>query len=51
MTTTTRATRRRQRQPDSLANPAAVRRLLAELRQREPNDLPKTEQATEQMLV
>ena len=51
MTTTTRATRRRQRQPDSLANPAAVRRLLAELRQRVPNDLPKTEQATEQLLV
>ena len=51
MTMTTRATRRRQRQPDSLANPAAVRRLLAELRDRVPNDLPKTEQATEQLLV
>ncbi len=51
MTTTTRATRRRQRQPDTLTNPAAVRKLLAELRERVPQDLPKSEQAIEQMLV
>ncbi len=51
MTTTTRATRRRQRQPDSLAHPAAVKRLVLELRERVPNDLPKSEQAVEQMLI
>ncbi len=51
MTTTTRATRRRQRQPDSLAHPAAVKKLLLELRERAPNDLPKTEQSVEQMLI
>ncbi len=39
-----RATRRRQRRPDPLASPSAVRALCQQLRERHPDFVPQTEQ-------